>query len=148
MGARGFTMAELIVVVALIGIIMAIGMPVFLTFWQTSTLKAGAEELAAIVNNGRLLAIKENQNVCVQSASNTVRYLVGSCSGTVWTGPGTDGSGRITLANNVQVSSNTDIVFNYLGAATTAGTYTVRNPTDGRTLSVVVATTGRVTLGP
>jgi hypothetical protein len=73
---------------------------------------------------------------------------VGSCSGTVWTGPGTDGSGRITLANNVQVSSNTDIVFNYLGAATTAGTYTVRNPTDGRTLSVVVATTGRVTLGP
>jgi len=139
-------MIELVVVVAIIGIIMAIGLPLFLTFWQTSTLKAGAEELAAIVNGGRLLAIKENQSVCVSSGGSTVRYLVGGCGGTVWTGPGTDGSGNIRLANSVTVSSTTNVVFSYLGAATTAGTFTVQNPVDGRTLSVVVASTGRVTI--
>ena len=139
-------MIELIVVVALIGIITAIGMPVFLSFWKASTLKAGAEELAAIVNSGRLLAIKENQNVCVSSNGTNVKYVVGGCAGTVWTGPGTDGSGLIRLANSVTVSSTTTVVFNYLGAATTAGTFTVRHPTDGKTLSVVVAATGRVTI--
>jgi len=139
-------MIELIVVVALIGIITAISMPVFLSFWQASTLKAGAEELAAIVNNGRLLAIKENQNVCVSSDGTTVKYVVGGCAGTVWTGPGTDSGGLIRLANTVTVSSSTNVIFNYLGAATTVGTFTVRNPSDGKTLSVVVAATGRVTI--
>ena len=37
-------------------------------------------------------------------------------------------------------------VFTYLGAASTPGTLTVTNPTDGRTLSVVVAASGRVTI--
>jgi hypothetical protein len=37
-------------------------------------------------------------------------------------------------------------VFNYLGAATTPGTYTVRNPTNNRTVSVIVASSGRVTI--
>ena len=61
----------------------------------------------------------------------------------------TSGTGDITLNDQIQVSSSTaNVVFNYLGAATTPGTFTVRNPTDNNTLFVIVATTGRVTICP
>jgi Tfp pilus assembly protein FimT len=142
-------MIELVVVVAIIGIIMAVSTPVFLSYWRTSTLRAGAEELAAILNSARQLAIKENANVCVRRNGSRLRFHTPACGGAAWTGVGTESNGDIRLANNVTVSANTaDVIFTYLGAASTAGTYTVRNPVDGRTMSVIVASTGRVRIGP
>jgi Tfp pilus assembly protein FimT len=142
-------MIELVVVVAIIGIIMAVSTPVFLSYWRTSTLRAGAEELAAILNSARQLAIKENATVCVRRNGSRVRFHTPACGGAAWTGVGTDSNGDIRLANNVTVSADTaDVIFTYLGAASTAGTYTVRNPVDGRTMSVIVASTGRVRIGP
>ena len=61
--SRGFTMIELIVAFALIGILSAAAVPSFLTYWQSATLKAGAEELAGILNKGRQLAINTNNFV-------------------------------------------------------------------------------------
>jgi hypothetical protein len=67
----------------------------------------------------------------------------------VWTGPGTDGNGWFTLQNRITVSSATaNVIFNYLGAANTAATYTVQNPVNNASLSVNVALSGRVTIGP
>jgi hypothetical protein len=37
-------------------------------------------------------------------------------------------------------------VFNYLGAATPAATYTITQTASGRTITVTVATTGRITI--
>jgi Tfp pilus assembly protein FimT len=147
---------ELVVVVAIIGIIIAVSMPLFLSYWRASTLKAGAEEMAAILNSARQLAIKENTTVCVRNDGTRVQYhikppppsIVAVCEAAAWTGVGTDGSGNMRLANNVTVSGGTNVVFTYLGAASTAGTYTVTNPVDGRTMSVIVASTGRVRIGP
>jgi Tfp pilus assembly protein FimT len=139
---------ELVVVVAIIGIIMAVSMPLLLSYWRTSTLKAGAEEMSAILNSARQLAIKENTSVCVTNDGTRVQYHVATCGAAAWTGVGTDGSGNMRLANNVMVSGGTNVVFTYLGAASTAGTYTVTNPADGKTMSVIVATTGRVRIGP
>jgi Tfp pilus assembly protein FimT len=149
--AGGFSVAELLVVVGVIGILFILGLPTFITYWRTATLKAGAEELATILNTARHIAIKDNQSVCVArettGSATRVRFLLSSCSGTAWTGPGTDDSGWIRLTNSVEVSAATaSVIFNYLGAASTGGTYTVRNPVDNRTMSVVVATSGRVTI--
>ena len=84
-----------------------------------------------------------------QGGSTQVQFLTGGCAGTVWTGPGTDANGWFTLQNNVQVSSATaNVVFNYMGAATTSGVYTVRNPINSGTMTVTVALSGRVTIGP
>jgi Tfp pilus assembly protein FimT len=142
-------MIELVVVVAIVGIIMAVSTPAFLSYWRTSTLRAGAEELAAILNNARQLAIKENTSVCVRRHGSRVRYHTPACGGAAWTGLGTDANGDIRLSNNVTVSADTaNVTFTYLGAASTPGTFTVRNPVDGRTLSVIVASTGRVRIGP
>jgi Tfp pilus assembly protein FimT len=151
--AAAFSLAELLVVIGVLGLLAATGVPYFLTYWQSSRLRGGAQELAGVVNEGRQLAIRNNSFVCVerQTATNRIRFRLGNaaCTGAVWTGAGSNSSGDIRLNDQIEVSNATaNVVFNYLGAATTPGTYTVRNPRDGRTLFVIVASTGRVTICP
>jgi len=76
-----------------------------------------------------------------------VRYRIGSCAGPIWTGPGTNASGFIRLGNDIQASGD-NVVFTYIGTATTTGTYTVTNPRDGKTLTVVVTAAGRISIEP
>src|SRR5215813_13245694 len=101
---QGFGMAELIVVVAVIGVLAALAMPSFLTYWQSSRLSAGAAEMQATLNRGRQLAIAQNSSVCVQVWGTGVRYRTLSCGGTTWAGPGTDGAGLISLSSGIQIS--------------------------------------------
>ena len=146
---RGFTLVELIVLAAVVGIIMTVSAPAFLSYWRAAALQGGAQELATILNRARQLAIAQNTSVCVNQSTNKAQFQIGGCGGTVWLGPGTDGAGWFKLQNGVNVSSTTaNVVFNYLGAATTAGVYTVKNPIDNSTMSVTVALSGRVTIGP
>src|SRR5215470_870552 len=148
----GFTAVELLVVIAIIGIITAVGTTAYLSYLRASTLKGGAQELATILNRGRQLAISQNTTVCVSQGSNKVRFIQGGCSGagtSVWTGPGTDINGWLTLQNGVNVSSATaNAVFDYMGAGVNGGSYTVQNPVNNATLTVTVALSGRVTIGP
>jgi prepilin-type N-terminal cleavage/methylation domain-containing protein len=150
-GRRGFTLAELMVTLSVIALVALAGTPYFIGYWQTAKLRGGAEELATVLNRARQLAIRNNTFVCVQrqAGTNRVRFLVGNsgCTGTTFVGAGTRSTGDIDLNDNVDVSAQTaSVVFNYLGAATTPGTYTVRNPSNNRTLSVVVAASGRVSI--
>ena len=146
---RGFSLVELLVLMAVIAIITTVSAPAFVTYWRSATLLGGARELATIINQGRQVAISNNTTVCVKQSTNKVQFLTGGCAGTVWTGPGTDGGGWFTLQNGVTVSSTTaNVVFNFMGAATTAGVYTVTNPVDNASMHVTVVLSGRVTIGP
>jgi Tfp pilus assembly protein FimT len=138
----------LLVVASIIGILAAVSAPFFLTYYQSARLKAGAEEVAAFLNQARQLAIKENQGVCVTVTGNRLRYLLGGCAGTVWVGPGTSAAGDVAITEGLTLAASAQPVFSYLGAASPAATFTVTNPTDGRTLSVAVSASGRVSIGP
>lgn len=144
----GLSLTELMVVTAIFGVFAVVALPSFLSYWRASTLTAGAQELQALLNGGRQLAIRRNTTVCVEQGGMKVRYRVGGCTGTVWTGAGTDADGWFTMANGVEVTQTTaDVVFNHVGAANPAGTYTVRNPVEpGRTLTVTVAASGRISI--
>lgn len=148
LSGRGFSLAELMVVVAVIGVTAAIMAPLLVTYWNASTLTAGAQELQAVLNSARQMAIRQNTNVCVERSGVRVRYLVGGCAGTVWTGAGTDSNGWIRLSNSVEITNSTaNVVFGYLGAANPGGTYTVRNPMNtAQTVTVTVAVSGRITI--
>src|SRR5256885_8993559 len=102
-----------------------------------------------ILNRGRSIAISQNTTLCVKQSVPKVQFLTGGCAGTVWTGPGTDGGGWFPLQNSIPVPSATaNVIFNYLGAAATAGSYTVQNPVNNAAMTVTVALSGRVTIGP
>ena len=142
---RGFGLAELIVVVAIIGLLAALALPSFLTYWQSSTLSAGAAEMASTLNRGRQLAIAQNGSVCVQVTGTSVRYRTVSCAGTIWTGTGTTSAGLVSLSNGLQISGG-PVTFTNAGGAAAQTTFTVTDPRTLRFRTVLVMVTGRVTV--
>jgi prepilin-type N-terminal cleavage/methylation domain-containing protein len=148
---RGFTVTELVVVVAILATITAFSVPSLWTYIRTATLRAGAEEMVTVLNGARQLAIRTNTTVCVTNDGTRAQYHVATCGGVAWTGIGTDADGNIRLANDLRVSGSNHLCFNHLGAGSATpspcsanGTLTVTNPSGGRTVSVIMATTGRV----
>jgi len=146
--ARGVTLAELLLVLALIGTLSVLAAPTILSYAQVSALQASARHLATVINLGRQIAISQNTAVCVHVIGAQVQLRRDGCGGTIWSGPGTDGAGfiRISDAGALVISATADIVFSNLGAASPAGTYTITNVIDGRTLKIVVAATGRISI--
>ena len=149
MSARGFALAELIVILAIAGVLATLVAPTLWSYARTATLQAAARELATSINLGRQIAISRNTTVCVEVASLTnIRLRTGGCGGAIWTGPGTDGSGAIKISDSstLQISTTANVVFTSLGAASPAGTYTLTNPVTNATRAVVVAASGRVSV--
>ena len=156
----GAGLTELLVSAALIAAITATSIPMFSSYLQGGALKAGAEELAGLLNLARSVAIRGNTRVCVNRdrAAHRVRLLIASTSPctavtSFYGAQGrsvdarVDGAGWIALQNQVAVTdASAEVVFTALGAAVPGGTYTVSR--GGRTLSVVVAPSGRVSIGP
>jgi Tfp pilus assembly protein FimT len=151
----------LLVSAALVGLVATMSVPTFNSYAHGSALKAGAEELAALLNLARSVAIKDNTRVCVnrdRGGAGRVRLLIGGANPCAAEASFYGGQGRgfdarvgaggwIALQNQVAVTAATaDVVFTALGLAVPGGTYTVSR--SGRTLSVVVSPTGRVTVAP
>jgi prepilin-type N-terminal cleavage/methylation domain-containing protein len=141
----GFSAAEVLVVIAIVGALALVSIPTLISYWRAATVKGAAEELVAGLSNARQLAITRNRTVCVELVGGTqYRFWLGPCgAGTIWTGPGTGANGFYTLAG-VTVTTTANPVFDRLGAAPTQATFTISNP-EGLTRSVDVAASGRVT---
>ena len=121
--------------------------PAFLRYYQAATLKSGAQEVATMLNQAREVAIKQNDSVCVKLPSTTqMVYAVGGCAGGAWVGAGTDGAGNIKLPERISMTASANPVFNYIGSALPAATYTLTNTQTGKTLTVSVAASGRITI--
>jgi Tfp pilus assembly protein FimT len=149
-GAGGYTLVELLVIVAVSGIIMAVSVPSLWTYFRTAALRAGTEELVAVLNGARQLAIRTNTTVCVTNDGTRLQYRMGNCGGAVWTGPSTDTAGNVILVNGLPVAGTNNLCYGYLGAGTAtpapcvnSGNFTVTNPDGGTTMTVMVATSGR-----
>ena len=150
---RGFTLAELVILIAVIGILSVMAVPSFLRYFQAATLKSGAQQFATLVNQARELAVKENGKLCVKMSSPTqMMYTRINCSGAAWVGPGTDAAGNINLPPGITAAPLTvtaNPIFDYVGsAATQSGGFTLTNTQTGATLTVAVAASGRVTVQP
>ena len=146
-----YSLTELALVLAIVGIMASLATPSFLTYYQGARLRAAAEEVAAFINQGRQIGIRENVGVCVHSTPTAMHYHIGNCDEATskWIGPGTDAAGNIALPAGITLSSPPNPpLFSYLGNATPAATYTVTNSQTGATLQVVVAASGRVSIGP
>jgi prepilin-type N-terminal cleavage/methylation domain-containing protein len=149
LNSAGFSLAEMAVVLAVIGVLAALGTPLALSYLQNAKVKAGAQELATVIGAGRQLAIARNVNVCVSLTGTSAVYRTGvsaACAGgALYVGPGTRQDGTVPLANDMLITATTaNVVFSPLGAALTAGTYTVHNPQGANDQQVVVSAAGRI----
>jgi len=76
---RGYTLFEVLIVVALIGIVSAISVPVFLESNRRGALWSGAEQIGATVRSARLKAISQNTTYRVVfncPSANELRSLI------------------------------------------------------------------------
>lgn len=147
--SRGFSLMELMIVIAVIGILAAVSIPMMLSVIQASQTRGAAQELVTIVNQARQLAVTQNTSyrVDVDTLGNRLRFCSGTAActdATAWKGAGTDSNGYLKLANEAKLVCGSSLVFNYLGSATTAGTLRVQNSQGTSGLYVIVSASGRV----
>jgi prepilin-type N-terminal cleavage/methylation domain-containing protein len=149
---RGFSLTELAVVIGIVGVIAAVSIPSLITYFQASTLKGGAEEVVGALNVARQLAITQNRSICFEVVGNQYRYRQTNCTGTIWMGPGSGDNGFFRLSNSVQLATNANPIFDYLGSATTAATLTItyvnQAGTPGECRNIAVAASGRIQVQP
>ena len=146
-------MAELIVVMAVIGVTVGVAIPSLWTYYRSSALRAGAEQTVVLLNGARQLAIRLNKTICVTYDGTGVQYHQDTCSAAAYVTSGTDASGYMTLPTGLTLSGTNNLCFGYLGAppapsllpagCNTNGTVTVSRSAGG-SINVIMALTGRV----
>lgn len=143
-GQRGFTLAELMTAIAVIGIVSVGAIPMFMSFVRASETRGAAQELVTVLQQVRQLAIAQNASFQVNVNGNQLQFW-NNLTNQAWTGPGTDNQGFRRLSNQTQLVNPPvqPIVFNPLGTAR-GGTITVQNAQGTSALDVVVSTAGRV----
>lgn len=143
MQAKGFTLTEVIVVVAIIGILSAIATPTIIAWVPNYRLKSAARDVYSILQKARSIAVKSNRDTAVVFDVANNRYslcddwLAGACVGTSQTidlsnsGSGIKfGHGNATAAvpggafpaNNVSYNTST-AVFNSRGLGNAGNVY-------------------------
>ncbi len=144
----GFSLAELLVVIAITGIVIGVGVPMVLSYYHSAQVTTGAQQVRTLLNLARQIAVDQRTFVCVHVPTPTQMsfYVNTTCTGTPWVGSITDSAGNIALQPGFTLSASDSPVFDYLGRALPGMTYTVTNSTTGSTLTVSIATSGRVTI--
>ena len=142
----GFSITELVVVIAVVGVLFVMTVPFFVRYYQAAAARADVQQVITLFNQARGLAVRQNDTVCVTMPANTQMVLrLSNCAGTVWTGPGTDGAGNINLPQGFTIGPLNNVTFNYLGAAGAATIYTMTSSTTSETNTISIALSGRVT---
>jgi prepilin-type N-terminal cleavage/methylation domain-containing protein len=72
----GFTLVELLIVIALIGVVAAIGVPNFSTWLPNYRLKAATQDLYSNFQKAKLAAVKRNENTVVRFPSSGYTIFV------------------------------------------------------------------------
>ena len=69
--SRGYTLAEMLIVLAIVGLMAVVGIPWFMKLMQRQALKSAAREIQITLNAARMTAVKRNAPVSVAIASLT-----------------------------------------------------------------------------
>ena len=149
--ARGFTLIELMVMVAVLGILAVIAVPSMTAMVNSSRLRGATGELIATLQMARSEAIRRNARVTV-CASNDGSTCTNSATWTRWIIRGRDntmGTDEVirdqTPGNSVQISGPADgIVFRPSGLIDSEATVTacvpVSNPAENqRVITVMIS---------
>lgn len=118
MTPRGFTLLELMVTIAIVAILAAVGVPSFVSLIASQKLKTAASTLQASLNLTRAEALKRNANVTLSPrqagqwnagwqildpSTSVVLFTTEALSSLTITGPASvvyQGSGRVSAAAN------------------------------------------------
>jgi Tfp pilus assembly protein FimT len=149
--AAGFSGAELLVLIAVISVLCAIGFPLYLSYSRAQETDGAARVIVVSLNQARQLAVMRGVSFSAETQTNPnnrMRFCSGTVvpcpGGQVYTGAETDGSGWRKLENGSRITLGPAITFSSLGAATAAGVIRVQNSSATGSLDVCVSPSGRI----
>ena len=150
---RGFTLVEVMVTIALAGVLMAMAVSGWSSWARSSAQEGAATEIQGVLRQAQQRAVSEGGATCVQFSTATDSWTVlrGGCADTgrsVIEGPVPLDSDQVhltTAAFSTGTGSSAGVTFSSRGTAT-PGTVTVGRDGSGRIGTIRVdGLTGRVT---
>ena len=137
---RGFSIAELMTVVSLIGILAAIGIPSFLSFQPSMRLNGAARELLGKLMWARAYAVQNNNTSVVTFLTDHSFQIFNDSNGN----GSVDADETITIDLQTEYAdvtftlsgSSSSPVFNGRGTASTDTTVTISNSSGSKTVEV------------
>lgn len=148
---NGFTIIELVVTLAIFGIMLAIALPSFLSYLPTMRLKGAARDISSTLQSARMEAVSRNTNCNVSFDINNKSYTV-SCTNIATTlstdisfGWGTDVNKDIgggSLPSDGVALTNDTCYFTSRGTVN-AGSIYIKN-TKNQSYVVVISSGGRI----
>ena len=90
--SAGYSLVEMLVVVAMIGIISLVTVPNFISLYRASRMKSSLRNLTTVLRNARMLAVSRQERTKVSYTTSGTHYAVyeSKDSGTTWTQVGSD----------------------------------------------------------
>jgi len=146
--AKGFTLLELMIVIAVLGILAAVAIPNFVSQMPKYRLNGAARQVMGDLMWARMQAVSLNRRVKVFFLSNNHEYKI--CDDADNNGTVADGEGDVQLKDihneyhDVTIGSNNDPIFSPRGTATNLPTITLTNPSGSKTITISIA--GRVSI--
>jgi type IV fimbrial biogenesis protein FimT len=147
MNNKGFTLAEVLVTIGILGIMAAISIPSYISWLPRHRLQTSARQIYDDLNLAKMEAVRRNTNICItfSTANNNYRVFVDPDSNGVYASPpDTILKDNVALENSVKISNTTTIAFNNRGMAASIGNVNVTNPTG--TMRISVITTGNISI--
>lgn len=146
----GFSLTELMTVVAILSVILLVGVPGMLDLIRDARLSAQADQFMGILSEARMSAIKQRTNFTVCPAADADSATACSASTSDWSKGVLIWNGsavvrRLAFSEGMTISyGQTSIVFtSTLGSATAAATVTFC-ASERKQQAIVVTTSGRI----
>ncbi|MDD3022856.1 MAG: GspH/FimT family pseudopilin [Syntrophomonadaceae bacterium] len=136
----GFTLLELIVVMALLGMIAVLAVPQYNCVLDNVRLKADAKKMARVLQIARQEAITTGQGKTVYFYPQTTKYTVRD-GDTYWFNSGIAYNGSTTFSEHEDKPA---CVFSPSGVPSSAGTVTLNNRQGKRLYVIVSVAAGRI----